>query len=203
MPTKTKTARPSTTTPDCTCNDERDPGCPRHGTSAAARKWRADNAPAALRGKARKAWIEDGLDGDAQRAAARAAISATRRSSKKAAPSPQLDGDAKIAAEAFEIAASSGKPLSQRITPAQIEEVRKAIRKVGGKDAIAEIPAAIGVSAKTLRQIATGEIRPAELGAKPRESVKALTKAVGNHQMWARKVIACTLGLHLADKAGR
>lgn len=106
------------------------------------------------------------------------------------------EADLEAATIGYDVAASKGKPLSQRIGPAQIVKVRKALAKMEG----GTVPEKLAVGEQKLRKFAAGEIVAKDLPEKARVAIKELTRKVGDHQVWARKAAAGAVGVMLADR---
>jgi hypothetical protein len=99
----------------------------------------------------------------------------------------------------FEVAASKGAPLSQKIRPAEVQKVKKALASMRAEKADT-VPEILCVSETKLRAFVAGTLPTKDLPVPARSSIKDLTRRVADHQVWARKAAAAALGVHLAEK---
>lgn len=177
-----------------------------------------------LVGKARGVWIITGEDSQAQATRARlareakAAASAssststsTRRRSSSRDTTKVDDVDTRAAAAGTEAAAAKGKALSQRVSAKEAAKARAVLLELAGEQIAAGkwpnlkdptpafivdhyVPHLLGfTSEKAMRAYVDGS----ETALKPdaKAGVKALTKGIASHQVWARKAAAAAFGV--------
>lgn len=178
-----------------------------------------------LVGKARGVWIITGEDSQAQATRARLAreakaaasassstsTSTTRRRSSSRDTTKVDDVDTRAAVAGTEAAGAKGKPLSQRVSAKEAAKARAVLLTIAGEQIAAGkwpnlkdptpafivehyVPHLLGfTSEKAMRAYVDGS----ETALKPdaKAGVKALTKGIASHQVWARKAAAAAFGV--------
>jgi hypothetical protein len=183
---------------------------------------RSSAAKPGLKGKARAIWIITGETATqqakrgrlAREAAGTPAVPRTngKRVSRK---TDQLDIDVRAAHMGTEAAGMKQKPLSQRISAKEAAAARHAMHEIlevaiddggfpnapsGADERLAVLtPAVLGFkSERAMLAYVDGR----ETGdAKSKAGAKALTKAIGSHQVWARKAVAAAYGVMSQTRA--
>jgi hypothetical protein len=145
------------------------------------------------------------LEQQMKRTAAKGA-SRSRASKRNADAKPE---DLRAAELASEAAAAKGKPLSQRVSPKEAATARAVLEQLG-RDAIAAgkfpnlgdtpplmiVPSLLGfTSERAMRAYVDGS--KADVADDAKAGVKALTKGIASHQVWARKAAAAAFGVYL------
>lgn len=155
---------------------------------------------AGLRGKALAIWIATGQNGTEQASRARyerqmreSAEAGSSRSRKSPKNRGAKDEDIRAAELATETAASKGKKLSQRVTPAEAKKGRALIAKVKGSAPIFEILRFS--SERRFKRYVAGELATRELSDDEKNGIRAFTQRIDSHQVWARKAGAIAYGI--------
>lgn len=160
-----------------------------------------------LTGEGIKPQAETGRKSREATSAAKKGATRSRTSTRNADASPE---DLRAAEIGTEIAASKGKPLSQRVSPKEASKARAVIVQMldDAHDAgrfpnapsetreaiVAVLPALLGFSSeRAFKRYVTGEDVALKDDAKI--GVKALTKGIASHQVWARKAAAAAWGV--------
>lgn len=187
-------------------------------------KWTTSKA--GLAGKALVVWILTGQNAGAQAAKAATERKATEKA-KSGSRRARAAGDTfdprmvDAAAIATETAASKAKPLSQRVTAKEATIARGVIlamidnAKEAGKfpnapegldESVATLTSAVlgFTSERAFKAFVSGETARGDLKDGAKTGVKALTRGIDSHQVWARKAAAAAFGVMAeAQKAGR
>lgn len=159
------------------------------------------SAKAGLTGPAAVTWVVTGEDATGQTRREQLARQMTttpgktsrRENTTRRNGSPE---DVRAAELATEAAAAKGNPLSQRVAPKEIAAARLALVEIT-QSVDHDIPRVLGfTSEKAMRAYVDGTKK--DLADAAKIGVKALTKGIGSHQVWARKAAAAAFGIMLA-----
>lgn len=179
------------------------------------------SAKPGLKGKARAIWIITGETAEQQakrgrmaREAAGTTAAPRTNGTRTGRKTDQLDIDVRAAAMGTEAAALKQKPLSQRISAKEAAAARRAMHHLiavaveAGTFPNAPKPAAERLAVLTPAVLGFKSERAMlayvdgrETGdANSKAGAKTLTKAIGSHQVWARKAVAAAYGVMLQTR---